>query len=130
MRVVSHSLLAAGVIAGSGLLTAPGAEAATGTVTVCAKSLVKKPPVWLTIGFTAGVLDGFQVEQVANNKCWSRSVPTPSDAYVEAADSPGEVRTIVLDGPSGRTVRKNTHRADFPLGAGEHVTATFYFAVK
>lgn len=124
MRVLLPTLVVTGLVAGSSLLAAPGAVAAVGGVTVCAKSLVKSAPVMVEIGYASSDIVEGGTHEVANNTCVDTRGTAPGVAW---ADASRNAKRIVVQSSSGRTVLANEDRADFPLAAGETVTVTYFF---
>lgn len=110
------------------LFTAPGAGAATASVTVCAKAAGKFAPVLIDVGFFHEEGEESTTYSVPKNKCVTiAEAPAPSGAWAEADR---EAKRIVVKTPSGKTNVKKTDRVDFSLGSGDSVMVVFYFAPK
>lgn len=131
MRLAS-SLVAVGVAVGATLVIVPPAFPSTGavpgSVTVCAKGLVKKTPLSVEVGFMHGDVVEGKVYPLANNKCLTvAEAPAPSGAWVDASR---QAKRIVVKTPSGKTHVKKSDRADFSLTSGDTITVTLWFGAK
>lgn len=134
MRTLTHAALAGGLVAGSLLLAAPGAGAAPGSVTLCAKGVPKSETTSIELGFRypspypdIEIVEG-EGHYLTNNQCVTTApAPAPSAAYADAFRT---AKRVVLESSAGKTTLLDTDRIDFSLASGEAVTVTFFFDKK